>query len=67
MIRPEKTDGELFEERYDQLISLIKTSSHQCTLYLYSKVAPRGDTDVSLTLIAACLYTYMSFNIYVRL
>ena len=41
-----KTDAELFKEKYDQLISLIKTSSPQCTLFV-CKVAPRGDTDIT--------------------
>ena len=41
-----KTEEELFEEKYDQLISLIKTSSPQTTVYI-CKIAPRRDTDVS--------------------
>ena len=41
-----KTEEELFEEKYDQLISLIKTSSPESTIYI-CKIAPRGDTDVS--------------------
>ena len=39
-------DEELFEEKYDQLISIVKTGNLQCTLYI-CKIAPRGDTNVT--------------------
>ena len=39
------TDIELFEEKYDQLISLVKTSNRDCKLYLCC-ISPRGDADV---------------------
>ena len=39
-------DEELFEEKYDQLISIVNTGNAQCTLYI-CKIAPRGDTDVT--------------------
>lgn len=42
-----KTNSEQFVESYDKLISLIKTSNPQSTVYV-CKVAPRGDTDVSI-------------------
>ena len=42
----EKTDEVLFEETYDQLISLIKTSNPDSTVYICT-IAPRGFTDVS--------------------
>ena len=42
----QKTEEELFEEKYDQLISLIKTSSPKTTVYI-CKIVPRGDVDVS--------------------
>ncbi|MCU7800227.1 MAG: SGNH/GDSL hydrolase family protein [gamma proteobacterium symbiont of Lucinoma myriamae] len=40
------TDEELYEEKYDQLISLIKTANPNGEVYI-CKIAPRGDTDVS--------------------
>lgn len=40
-----RTDTELFEEKYDQLISLIKMGNQDCDLYI-SKIVPRGDTDI---------------------
>ena len=41
-----KTNVESFVEAYDQLISIIKSSNHQCKIYICD-IAPRGDTDVS--------------------
>ena len=38
---------ELFEEKYDQLVSLIKTSNPDCHLYLCF-ISPRGDTNVKM-------------------
>lgn len=40
-----KTDIELFEEKYDQLISLVKTGNPECELYMCN-ISPRGDADV---------------------
>ena len=40
-------DIELIEEKYDQLIALIKTRNNQCKVIL-SKIAPREDVDVNL-------------------
>ena len=40
-----KTDIELFEEKYDQLISLVKTGNPDCELYMCN-ISPRGDADV---------------------
>lgn len=40
------TDFELIEEKYDQLIALIKAGNEECKLIL-SKIAPRGDVDVN--------------------
>ena len=39
-------DTRLFEEKYDVLISLIRCTKKDCTIYL-SKIVPRGDIDVS--------------------
>ena len=39
-------EEELFEEKNNQLISLIKTSSRESTIYIF-RIAPNGDTDVS--------------------
>ena len=39
-------DEALLEEKYDQLISIVKTGNAQCTLYI-CKIASRGDTDVT--------------------
>ena len=39
------TDIELFEEKYDQIISLVKTGNRDCKLYLCC-ISPRGDADV---------------------
>ena len=39
-------DIELIEENYDQLITQMKSSNPDVKVYL-SKIAPRGDTDVS--------------------
>lgn len=39
-------DEELFEEQYDQLVSIVKIGNAQCMLYLF-KIPPRGDTDVT--------------------
>ena len=36
-----------FEEKYDQLISLIKSANKDCIIYI-SKIAPRGDVDVTV-------------------
>ena len=36
----------LFEDKYDQLISLIRSSNKDCTIKV-SKIVPRGDIDVS--------------------
>lgn len=41
-----QVDDELFEEKYDQLISQIKTTNQDCNVYI-CKIAPRGDTDVA--------------------
>ena len=40
------TDEELFEDKYDQLISLVKTSSPKSMAYI-CKITPRGDTNVT--------------------
>ena len=40
------TDFELIEEKYDQLIALIKAGNEECKIIL-SKIAPRGDVDVN--------------------
>ena len=40
-----KTDIELFEEKYDQLISLGKTGNPDCELYMCN-ISPRGHADV---------------------
>ncbi|MES9882521.1 MAG: SGNH/GDSL hydrolase family protein [Sedimenticola sp.] len=40
------TDLELFEERYDQLMSVVKCGNPENKVFL-CKVAPRGDIDVS--------------------
>ncbi|MCG7875881.1 MAG: hypothetical protein JAY75_14380 [Candidatus Thiodiazotropha taylori] len=40
------TDIELFEEKFDQLISLVKTGNPDCQLFL-CYIAPRGDTDAT--------------------
>ena len=40
-----KTDIELFEEKYDQFISIVKAENPDCELYL-CYISPRGDTDV---------------------
>ncbi len=37
-----------FEEKYDQLISLVKSKTPHCALYLCT-VCPRGDTEVTDT------------------
>ncbi|MCG8095216.1 MAG: hypothetical protein JAZ17_16625, partial [Candidatus Thiodiazotropha endolucinida] len=47
-----RTNSEMFEESYDKLISLIKTSNPESTVYL-CKIAPRRDTDVRI--INACI------------
>ena len=39
------TDIELFEEKYHQIISLVKTGNRDCKLYLCC-ISPRGDADV---------------------
>ncbi len=39
-------DMELFEEKYDQLISLIKCANNDCN-FTVCKIAPRGDVNVS--------------------
>lgn len=39
-------DIELIEEKYDQLIALIKAGNEHCKVIL-NKVAPRGDVDVN--------------------
>ena len=36
---------ELFEKKYDQLISLVKTGNPDCELYMCN-ISPRGDADV---------------------
>ena len=36
----------MFEDKYDQLISLIRSSNKDCTIYV-SKIVPRGEIDVS--------------------
>ena len=36
----------MFEDNYDQLISLIRSSNKDCTIYV-SKIVPRGEIDVS--------------------
>lgn len=38
-------DQQEFEEKYDQIISLIKAGNGECDVYP-CKIAPRGDTDV---------------------
>ena len=40
-----KKDIELFEENYDQLISLVKTENPGCALYMCN-ISPRSDADV---------------------
>ena len=42
-----RMDTHAFEEKYDQLISLIKSANKDCIIYL-SKIAPRGDVDVTV-------------------
>lgn len=39
-------DETQFEEKYDELISLIKSANSSCKIYI-CKIAPRGDTDVT--------------------
>ncbi len=39
-------DTELFEEKYDQFISLIKCANSECSITI-CKIAPRGDVNVS--------------------
>ena len=39
-------DTQLFEDKYDQLISIIRSSNKDCNIYV-SKIVPRGDIDVS--------------------
>ena len=41
-----RTDVKTFEDAYDQLISLIKTTNPACKVYL-CEIAPRGDVDVT--------------------
>ena len=41
-----EVDDACFEEKYDQLISQIKTPNRECKIYL-CKIAPRRDTDVT--------------------
>ena len=41
------TDIKLFEEKYDELVSLIQTSNPNCHLYICS-ISPRGDTNVKM-------------------
>ena len=41
------TDVDFFQESYDELVSLVKTSNPDCHLYVCC-IAPRADTDVSL-------------------
>ena len=41
------TDHELIEERYDQLVSIIRSANPECKILL-SKLAPRGDVDVNI-------------------
>ena len=41
------TDIELFEEKYDQLVSLIKTSNPDCRLYVCF-ISPRRDANVKM-------------------
>ena len=40
-----KTDIELFEEKYDQLISLVKTGNPDCELYMCN-IPTSGNADV---------------------
>ena len=40
------TNEDTFVKKYKKLISLIKVSNPACTIYI-SKIAPRGDVDVS--------------------
>lgn len=40
------TDIELFQEYYDQLLSIIKTGNSECRVYM-CYISPRGDTDVT--------------------
>ncbi|MCG8045342.1 MAG: hypothetical protein N0E48_06700 [Candidatus Thiodiazotropha endolucinida] len=42
-----RVDAHIFEEMYDQLIGLIKSENKDCVIHL-SKIAPRGDVDVSV-------------------
>ena len=39
-------DTHMFEDKYDELISLIRSSNKDCFIYV-SKIVPRGDNDVS--------------------
>ena len=41
------TDIKVFEEKYDELVSLIQTSNPNCHLYICS-ISPRGDTNVKM-------------------
>ena len=40
------SDAEICEENYDELVSLMKTSSPKTTVYIY-KMTPIGDTNVT--------------------
>ena len=40
-----RMDMKLFEDKYDELVSLVKTSNPNCPLYICS-IAPRADTNV---------------------
>ena len=52
-----KMDIGLFEEKYDQLISLVKTKTPDCELYMCN-ITPRGDADVRNYACIAQLATY---------
>ena len=39
-------DAKSFEDKYDQLIGIIRSKNTDCNIYI-SKIVPRGDTDVS--------------------
>ena len=51
-------DETRFEEKYDQLISIVKTGNAQGRLYI-CKIAPREDTDV--TILNSCIERHSVF------
>ena len=41
-----RTNTEIFEQKYDEIIGTIKAANRECTIYLCN-VVPRGDVDVT--------------------